>query len=405
MSATHSIETRASWHAALASLAILSVTYGAPLILVVALKQIAAELEAPRSVPALAAALASFGTGAGGILMGWISGRTSVRAVAVAGGLCAAAGLAVSTLATPWALYLGYGLLLGLLGNGALNAPLMTYVSLWFDRRRGTALALITSGQYVAGAVWPSVFERGIDGLGWKATSLGFAVVELVVVVPVALLFLRPAPGVAAAGQPGSGPAKGPVLGLPPNLVLGLMAAAIFLCCVPMAQPSVHLVSFCTDIGISPGRGAAMLSLLLGCAFISRQFWGWMGDRIGGLRTVLYGSMAQAVALSLFLTTQDEVSLFAIAAAFGLGFGGIVPSYVLAARELFPASEAAWRIPIIMFGGLLGMATGGWMGGLIYDAYGSYAVSFELGVASNLANLVLVGFLVTRGRFRREAYA
>ena len=137
----------------------------------------------------------------------------------------------------------------------------------------------------------------------------------------------------------------------------------------------------------------------------SDLFWGWAGDRIGGLRTILAGSTAQAIALSLFLTTQDEASLFAISAAFGLGFGGIVPSYVLAARELFPASEAGWRIPVILFGGLLGMATGGWMGGAIYDAYGSYAVSFELGVAANLVNLVVIGFLVTRGRFRRAVYA
>ncbi len=400
-----SVETRASWHAAFASLAILSVTYAAPLVLVVALKPIAAELQAPRSVPALAAALASFGTGAGGILMGWASERLGVRMVAAFGGLCAGLGLVVSTLATPLALYLGYGLLLGLLGNGCLNAPLMTYVSHWFDRRRGTALALITSGQYIAGTIWPGIFERGIEAFGWKATSLGFAALEIVVVVPIALLFLRPAPRAAGGGRTGGGAQGGAVLGLPPNLVLVLMTVAIFLCCVPMAQPSVHLVSFCTDIGLSPARGAAMLSVLLACAFISRQFWGWAGDRIGGLRTILAGSTAQAIALSLFLTTQDEASLFAISAAFGLGFGGIVPSYVLAARELFPASEAGWRIPVILFGGLLGMATGGWMGGAIYDAYGSYAVSFELGVAANLVNLVVIGFLVTRGRFRRAVYA
>jgi MFS family permease len=253
--------------------------------------------------------------------------------------------------------------------------------------------------------IWPGLFERGIEAFGWRVTSLAFAVVVLATVIPVALLFLRPAPLAPAHGAPGAGPASGPVLGLNPNLVLGLMTLAIFLCCVPMAQPSVHLVSFCTDLGLSPARGAAMLSVLLGCAFVSRQFWGWIGDRIGGLRTVLAGSTAQAIALSLFLTTQDETSLFAIAAAFGLGFGGIVPSYILAARELFPAREAGWRIPLLLFGGLLGMATGGWMGGAIYDATGSYIASFQLGVVSNLANLVVIGFLVTRGRFTRTAYA
>lgn len=383
----------------------MTVSYGAPLILIVGLKQIAADLGTARSVPALAAAMVSFGTGAGGIPMGWLAERIGIRPVAMLGAVCAAAGLALSTIAAPWALYVGYGLLLGLLGNGSVNAPLMTYVSHWFDRRRGTALALIMSGQYVGGVFWPSVFERGMERVGWRSTSIAFAVLELAVVLPVAYLFLKPPPQARAAGHAGAGPAAGLVLGLRPNVAMALMALAIFLCCVPMAQPSVHLVSFCTDIGLSASHGAAMLSVLLGCAFVSRQFWGWVGDRIGGLRTVMLGSAAQAVALAMFLTTQDETNLFMIAAGFGLGFGGIVPSYVLAARELFPAREAAWRIPVILFGGLLGMAAGGWMGGVIYDAFGSYAVSFELGVLSNVANLVLIGFLITRGRFSRQVFA
>jgi MFS family permease len=399
---TASIETRASWVAAFATLGVLSVTYGAPLVLVVALKPIAAELDAPRSVPALAAALASFGTGLGGIPMGWIAERIGVRAVTAFGAVCVAAGLVAASHGGIWGLYIGFGLLLGFFGNGSMNANLMTYVSRWFDRRRGTALALITSGQYIAGAVWPSLFERGIQAWGWRRTMWSFAAVEAVVIVPLALAFLRPTPAPARAGSFGAGPMPGlRVLDMHPDLVLGLMTLGVFLCCVPMAQPSVHLVSFCTDVGISSSHGAAMLSVLLGCAFVSRQFWGWVGDRIGGLRTVFLGSACQAVTLSLFLATQDEVGLFAVSAAFGLGFAGIVPSYVLAIRELFPASEASWRVPALLFGGLVGMATGGWMGGAVYDAFGSYAPSFLAAVLFNLANLVVIGFLVLRQHGRR----
>jgi MFS family permease len=165
-----------------------------------------------------------------------------------------------------------------------------------------------------------------------------------------------------------------------------------------MAQPTVHLVSFCTDLGISATRGAAMLSVLLACAFISRQFWGWLADRVGGLRAILLGSACQATALALFLTTQDEIGLFAVSAAFGLGFAGLVPNYILAARALFPNAEASWRVPVIMFGGLLGMAAGGWMGGAIYDSHGSYAPSFGLAVLANLGNIAVIGFLVLRDR-------
>jgi len=394
-----SVETRASWAAALAVLAVFSITYGAPLIMVVGLKQVAEELATPRSVPALASSLAWLGTGIGGIPMGWLADRIGMRKVAVIGALSVTLGMLVSTIGGIWGLYIGHGLLIGLLGNGAFNAPLMTYTTRWFDRRRGTALALIMSGQYVAGVFWPSVFERAIAAWDWRSTMLGFAVAEMLIALPIAILFLAPPPRAAVAGSYGAGPMPGGrVLGLNPNLVHALVALGIFLCCVPMALPSAHLVSFCTDIGISRAHGAAMLSVMLGCAFISRQFWGWASDRIGGLQAILAGSFCQAIALAMFLATQDEAGLFAVATAFGLGFAGIVPAYVLAMRDLFPASEAGWRVPVTAFAGLLGMASGAWMGGLLYDAFGSYAVAFEAGVLSNIANLAVIGFLVFRRR-------
>jgi MFS family permease len=163
-----------------------------------------------------------------------------------------------------------------------------------------------------------------------------------------------------------------------------------------MAIPSSHLVAFCSDIGISPVQGAAMLSVLLGCAFISRQFWGAMADRVGGLRTVMAGSACQAVAIAAFLLTQNEYGLFVIAGAYGLGFSGIIPSYSVAIRDLFPSAEAAWRIPTVLFTAMSGMAVGSWLAGRLYDHFGSYAPAFATGAAFNVANLVLVGFLVIR---------
>src|SRR5258708_6254038 len=121
-----------------------------------------------------------------------------------------------------------------------------------------------------------------------------------------------------------------------------MLAAAGFCCCVPMAMPQGHLVALCTDVGISAAVGAAMLSMLLGFAFLSRQIWGLVADRIGGLRTIFAGSVCQLVAMVGFLSTQSEAGLFTVSAVFGLGFSGIIPAYVLAVRELFPASEASF---------------------------------------------------------------
>jgi MFS family permease len=330
--------------------------------------------------------------------MGRIAERFGTKWTVAFGAAMIGVGLAIaSTGESAWRLWLGHGLFVGVLGIGGINAPGYIYVSRWFDRHRGTALALISSGQYVAGAFWPPIFERGIALFGWRQTMLVFGLVVAGAVVPLALLVLRAPPETAQAmaARPGQhGNTK--VLGLPPNLVLALLAAAAFMCCVPMAMPQSHLVAFCSDIGIPPTQGAAMLSVLLGCAFFSRQMWGWISDRIGGLQTVLFGSICQILAMAGFLVARNEVGLFAVSTFFGLGFAGMVPAYVLAVRQLFPASEAAWRVPtLLMFSGS-GMATGGWLAGFLYDHFGFYGAAFAAGMAFNAGNLIVVSALVLR---------
>jgi MFS family permease len=394
------VEGRGSWVAAGVTLALLSISYGSPLVLIVGLKPITEDLGTIRQVTSLAAALTWIGTGAGGILMGWLADRIGIRRTVIFGATMIALGLAVSTLGSIWALYLGHFLFLGLLGNGALFPPLMVYVSRWFEARRGAALALISSGQYIAGMVWPSVFEFGLTQFGWQATMLAFAVVCLLLIPPLAIWFLHPAPAPPAFPlTDGERRRRNTVLGLPPNLVLALIAIAGFCCCVPMALPQSHLVAFCSDLGIPAARGAIMLSVLQACAFISRQFWGWMADRVGGLLTLLAGSACQALAITLFMLTQDEAGLFVVSAAYGLGFSGIVPAYVLVVRELYPSSEASWRVPTVLFVSMSGMAFGSWWAGALYDHFGYYAPAFASGVAFNLVNLSLLGFLVLRRNF------
>jgi MFS family permease len=397
-----SIEGRSSWVAASITLLILSVSYGAPLVVVVGLKPIAAALGTDRSVVALAASLVWLGTGLGGILMGRMADRIGMRPVAMFGAVMTALGLAVSAIGQTWALILGSAVLIGFLGNSAHFPPLVTYVSRWFDRRRGTALALISSGQYIAGVVWPTVFERGVAQFGWQATMLGFGAVVAVTIVPLALLLRTPPRPGSAEYAAGGIVYRRQALGLPANTVQALICAAAFLCCVPMAMPAGHLVAFCSDLGIPAASGAAMLSVLLGCAFVSRIFWGWLTDRVGGLVAVFAGSACQAVAIAAFSVTQSEAGLFAISAAYGLGFSGIIPAYVVAIRELFPATEASWRVPTLLFTGMSGMAFGGWFAGALYDHFGFYAPAFAAGALFNLANLCVVGFLAARQARRRD---
>ena len=395
-----SIETRDSWNAAWIVLALLSVSYGSPLLSVVGLKPITADLGTKRELVALATALTWLGTGLGGIVMGQVAERLGVRVTVIFGTVMIAIGLSISASGSIWALLIGHALFIGFLGNGALYPPLLVYVSRWFDRRRGTALALISSGQYIAGMAWPILFERAMADYGWRATMIGWAVVMLVTIPPIAFLFLHRPPEVPTSFfRAGTAEERRAVLGLHPNVVLAIIAIAGFCCCIPMSIPQGHLVAFCSDVGIPAAQGAAMLSVLQASAFTSRMFWGWLSDRIGGLKTVLLGSGCQVVAIAAFMTTQDEAGLFAVSAAYGLGFSGIIPAYVVAIRDLFPAREAAWRVPTVLFVSMGGMAFGGWFAGALYDHFGFYAPAFMTGVVFNIANLALVGFLVMRQRW------
>jgi MFS family permease len=392
-----SVETRKSWVVATAVLVVMGVAFGAPWITVVALKNIAAEVGGERSIPALAGALVWIGSGVGGILMGRIAERVGIRWTAIGGAVMIAVGLALSTLGPSLPLLVGHGLFIGLLGIGGINAPSYVYVSRWFDHRRGSALALISSGGFLAGAIWPSIFERVIAYAGWRQAMLYYAVAEFLIIVPAAAIVLGPPPDSQhhpALGATADDPET--VLGWPPNLVFALQAGAIFTCCVPMSMPQAHLVAFCSDIGISPVHGAAMLSVLLGSAFLSRQFWGALADRLGGLYTMLAGSACQTVGLAAFLLTQNEYGLFTVSAAFGFGFSGLVPANILAARELFPVSQAYWRIPTLLLCSGTGMAAGGWLGGVLYDYFGFYAPAFAAGVAVSMINFTIISTLAFR---------
>ena len=381
---------------AVAALVTLLMGFGSAWIAAVALKDIAAEAGGVRTVPSLALALLWLFSGLGGILMGRMAERFGTRSVIICGSLMIAAGLVLSAFGPSYPLWIGHAFFMGLVGIGAINAPLYVYVTYWFDRRRGSALALISSGTYLAGAVWPPIFEHVISVTGWRTTMLVYAGVQLVVILPLAAFVFRAPPVQPAPVAPSGGAQSNRVLGWPPNVVFGMMCVAAVMCCIPMAIPQQHLVAFCSDLGFTRTFGAWMLSVLLGTAFISRQIWGFISDRIGGLATVLVGSIWQALAMAAFLLTLGEVGLITVSAAFGLGFSGIIPAYALALRELYPAKEAYWRIPVVLMCTALGMAAGGSLAGALYDYFGYYAPAFVAGVAANLINVAIVGTLVLR---------
>jgi MFS family permease len=266
-------------------------------------------------------------------------------------------------------------------------------VSQWFDRRRGIAVSICASGNYIAGAFWPPVVEHFIGTVGWRATHFGIGAFCVVTMVPLALLLRRRVPVHGVGGVPAAARPRLGTLGLRPSVLQTALALAGVCCCVAMSMPQVHIVAYCGDLGYGVAHGAQMLSLMLACGIVSRIGSGFIVDRIGGLGTLLLGSLAQMTALMLYLLMDGLTSLYVISALFGLFQGGIVPSYAIIVRECFPAREAGARVGVVMMATLFGMALGGWMSGWIFDLTGSYRAAFANGVGWNLVNALIALWL------------
>ena len=392
-----SVETPYGWVVVFASLALHSISLGAPTILFVALKPIAADLDTVRAVPSLAYSLLMIGAGIGGIAMGrWMDKRGVMQPVLFGSVMICLGALLAGHAEGRWGLFIATGLLIGLLGKAAMIAPLVANVTRWFDRRRGLAVAIITSGQGLAGAVWPAVVQYFNDLVGWRGTFLYFGVFAAVTMVPAAFL-LRPRAPIQASDRSGgirSGDRR--VLDLPPHVAQGILWLAVIGCCSAMSVPIVHLVSHVTDQGYTLEQGARVLSVLFAAAFVSRIGFGMLADRIGPVRTLLIGSASMAAMLLAFAFTTSYTGLFTAALLFGLGFSGVMPCYPLLIRLLFPVAEAGWRIAAQYMFAAGGMALGGWLGGVVFDLAGSYSPAFLIAFAFNAMNFVLIGIVCAR---------
>ncbi len=397
------LDSRASW-ARLGLLLLVSSIGGVGMwSVVVTLPAVQAEFGVTRAGAALPYTLTMLGFAAGGVVMGLATDRFGIARVAAVAGVMLAAGYAWASRTHDLLTYaVVHGVLIGMLGSGALFGPVMADASLWFRRRRGLAVAVAATGNYVSGAVWPPIVAAATQSYGWRATELGIGVVMLLTIPPLAWLPRAPSPvqqgAVGASAAAATSQAR---LGLSPGVLLTLLVAAGLGCCVAMSMPQVHIVAYCADLGYGPARGAEMLSLMLGLGIISRVGSGWVADRIGGLPTLLAGSVLQFASLSLFLFFDSLTSLYVISALFGLFQGGIVPSYAIIVREYFPARGAGAKVGFVLGATIVGMALGGWMTGEIFDRTGSYRLAFANGIAWNLVNGAIAATLLWRAHLRR----
>ncbi len=360
---------------------------------VVVLPTIQAEFGVNRGGASLPYTLTLVGFAFGGILMGRLADRFGIVLPVILGAVLLGSGYVLASFAQSYWQFLAIQcVLIGMLGSSVTFGPLVADITHWFVRRRGIAVAMVASGNYLAGALWPPVLQYGIDAVGWRQTHLLVGVFVVVTMIPLALLLIRKtSPRTHASAAHGQAPYPSPVP-LPVLQVLLIIAGVA--CCVAMAMPQVHMVAYCVDLGYGAASGAELLSIMLGLGVVSRLVSGLVADKIGGLATLLIGSSLQCLALVFYVPFDGLVSLYMVSALFGLSQGGIVPSYALVVRDYFPAEQAATRITTVLMATVLGMALGGWLSGVIYDLTGSYELAFINGVGWNLLNMSIAGWLL-----------
>ncbi|WP_369726130.1 MFS transporter [Bradyrhizobium sp. LLZ17] len=389
-------DSRQAWVRLLIALVIGSIGAVGMWAVVVVIPVVQVEFAASRGAVSLAFTLMMFGFGLGGVIAGRITDRFGiVQAMAISIAFLGIANVLAGLSTHLWQFVAAY-FLIGL-GTSATFAPLMAEASHWFERYRGLAVTIVASGNYVAGTIWPPIVSFGIQTIGWRYTHIGIGLV-CASLMTVLVLVLRSQMGDDKVRNHANAPPPRVDLKLSTNTLTVLLSIASVACCVAMAMPQVHIVAYCGDLGFGVARGAEMLSLMMGCGIVSRIGSGYLADRIGGIPTLLIGSVAQGFALAFYLFFDSLTSLYLISAMFGLFQGGIVPSYAIIVREAMPASQAATRVGIVIFASVFGMSFGGWVSGVIFDATGSYAAAFANGVAWNALNVLIVLTLLIRSR-------
>ena len=393
------IDSRYAWFRLVISILLATIGCAGMWIVVVVMPDVQAEFGIDRAQASLPFTATMIGFAAGNLFLGRAVDRVGYFLPALVASLMVTAGLILAGLAaTPLQFSFAHGALIGL-GSSAMFGPLIADISHWFNRRRGVAVTAAASGNYLAGAIWPIIMPHLMSAYGWRGAYIAVGVFCMITMVPLVLLLRRRIDhGVALTSS--TLPQEQAVLAISPRALQTLLVIAGFGCCMAMSMPQVHIVAYCMDLGFGIARGSEMLALMLAGGVVSRLVSGVVADRIGGIRTLLIGSVLQCLALIAYIPFDGLASLYVVSLIFGLSQGGIVPCYAIIIREYLPPAEAGQRIGMVMMSTIIGMSVGGWLTGWIYVQTGSYTVAFLNGVAWNLVNIGAILWLLTKDRRR-----
>lgn len=389
------LDTRYSWLRLFISLLIAVIGNVGMWAIVVVMPDFQAEMGLDRANASLPYTFTMIGFAVGNYAIGRMVDRYGIVACLLGAAVLNSAAFYAATLTSSLWIICFIQLLLGF-ASAAAFGPLIADVSKWFLKRRGVAVAIAASGNYLSGAIWPLLLTGVLQTSGWQGVYLWLAALTITIMVPFSLLLSQKVNDKSIQLADAQSSNRLGALPFSARTLTWLLGLAGVGCCVAMSMPQVHIVAYCVDLGYGPTVGAEMLSLMLMGGVFSRLISGVLADRTGGVRTLLIGASLQCVGLALYLPSDGLASLYLVSLVFGLSQGGIVPSYAIIVREYLPARMAGERVGFVMMATIIGMALGGWMSGWIYDASGSYALAFWNGIAWNFLNIAIVGFISWR---------
>jgi MFS family permease len=310
------------------------------------------------------------------MIWGTLSDRFGPLPVVLTGSIALAISLALASRASS---LIAFQMIFGLMVGGsiaAIFAPMMAAVTGWFDTHRSLAVSLVSAGMGMAPMTMSPLAAWLVSSHDWRTSMQILAVVVAVIMLPVSLLVRRPPALESAHADPSGDGATPSEISLAqalrsPQFIILLLTN--FFCCATHSGPIIHTVSYAISCGISMMAAVTIYSVEGLAGMGGRIAFGLLGDRFGAKRVLILGLLAQAFGALAYIFVRELAAFYAVAALFGFIYAGTMPLYAVLARENFPLRMMGTVIGGTAMAGSLGMATGPVAGGLIYDAFASYA--------------------------------
>ncbi|WP_416899294.1 MAG: MFS transporter [Minwuia sp.] len=336
-----------------------------------------------------------------GIFWGWLADRRGGRHIALFGVIMMGLSYFALTFTENLLYYYLMHFAFGALGNSAVGTPLFATVGFWFTRNQGLAIGLMAAGGAFGQALFPFLARTLIDIWDWQTAYAAIGITFLALGVPLALLVRDPPSRVRTKGMPPPVTHGEPPPPVPPRVSLPFLSAAAYFCCICMSVPIVHVVALTSDRGIDPTLASTVLSVLMIAGISGRILGGKLADMVGAVPGWMIASAGQTTLVLLFPFTENIWATYVLAAVFGVFYSADMSSILVAGRMLMPARIAAQALGVVVFFGWLGMGTGAWLGGALYDLTGSYVWSYAAAALGGVVNLIILSAFWLRLRGKR----